>query len=473
MGKKNKDAKNGKKGQSNKNQNKKEKRIKNQPQSMNKKKGGYLSTCPHFKFINEEKVRSIFNDKYFMKAMSSNKPLSSQERKTLEKKYKNVNWHKLGNIHICLVCGQPFDDRYIDEHMKNNKNHCLALCLNDRRILCLHCDETFPIEPHTFLATLLGADEEEDPSQKLKALAVADGSVGARGLHNLGNSCWMNASLQLLARLELVPETVPSTCPLSQSFANLAAELKKGGHPIKPGDFVSKMLEKLPFLTVVDQQDAYEFLVLFLDSMRDELGGSPANLSSHDLSLCRTSLSTPIDQCVGFILKSSMKCENCESYHYLYQRTTILSICVPIGQPSSLEECLKMYFSESASAGDDWRCDNCGQVSECTLTPSFAVLPNVLIIHLARFRMSNYGFVKNNIRISIPDSIDTTTFGAPGEFTLLGFITHHGTMEGGHYTSVYQEKSGRFLYFDDNIVSTISKQEALNIQPYILFYVRK
>ena len=95
-------------------------------------------------------------------------------------------------------------------------------------------------------------------------------------------------------------------------------------------------------------KDYLPFLVLFLDSMRDELGGSPANLSSHDLSLCRTSLSTPIDQCVGFILKSSMKCENCESYHYLYQRTTILSICVPIGQPSSLEECLKMYFSESA-----------------------------------------------------------------------------------------------------------------------------
>ena len=452
----------------------KDRRNKGQPQKNSSQKGGYMSSCPEFKFINEQRVRNVFENKLFMKAISSNKPLSSKDIKVLQKQHKEVNWHKSGPIHLCLVCGQALDERHLDEHMVKNKNHYLTLSFNDRTIYCGKCQKDYPILPKTLLSELLGMEDDIDPKERIKPRVQAEGSISARGLHNMGNSCWMNASLQMLARLDLIPDGVsPTKAPLAASFCELCSELKKGGHAIKPGSFVSNMISKLPFLTVVEQQDAYEFLVLFLDTLRDELGGTPENLSASELSLCERSLSTPVDKCVGFILESSMKCENCNSVHCLYQRTTILSICVPIGAPSTLEECLKMYFSESSSAGDDWRCEDCGQIAECSLTPSFGTLPKVLIIHLSRFRYGNHGYVKNNVKISIPLSFDTDEFGINATYNIMGFVTHYGTMEGGHYTSVYREKSNNFLYFDDNIVSSITQEEALGIQPYILFYIKQ
>ena len=471
-----KNGKNGKKGknQQDSHDKRKDKRVKGQPQGKSTSKNGYMNTCSEFKFINEQKVRSVFENKLFMKAVSSNKPLGSREIKLLQKQYKDVNWHKPGPICLCLVCGQPLDERHVNEHISKNKNHFLMLSFNDHTIYCAKCDKDYPIQPKTLLSELLGMDEEVDPKQKLKPKVQAAGSINARGLHNLGNSCWLNASLQLLARLNLIPDNVsPTTNPLCYSFLDLCMELKKSGHAIKPSEFVSNMLSKLPFLSVIEQQDAYEFLVLFLDTLRDELGGTPQNLSSSELSLCQQSLSTPVDKCVGFILESSMKCENCNSIHCLYQRTTILSICVPIGTPSTLEECLKMYFSESSSAGDDWRCEDCGQIAECSITPSFATLPSVLIIHLSRFRFGNHGYVKNNVKISIPLSFETNGFGISSTFNLMGFVTHYGTMEGGHYTSVFRDKSNNYLYFDDSVVSTITQEEALDIQPYILFYTKQ
>ena len=444
----------------------KNRRVKGPPQQVERHAG----SCPHFKFIDEGRIRSVFETKVFMKAISSNKPLSKNEIKSLQKMHKGVNWHKSGQISLCLTCGQAFDEKNVEEHATKCKNHLLFLSFNDRMIYCFKCDNSFPIEPKTLLAELLGTDEEEI---SFSPKARACGAVAARGLHNLGNSCWMNATLQVLSRLNLVPETTsPTTAPLSAAFYSLAKDLKTPGHALRPNDFVGHMLTKLSFLDVREQQDAYEFLMLFLDTMRDEMGGTGKNLSSDELSKVKTSLCTPIDQCVGFIINSQMQCEKCGGTRFLYQRTTILSICVPIGQPATLEECLKMHFSESSSSGDDWRCDNCGQIADCTIVPSFATIPKVLIIHLARFRISNYGYVKNNVKITVPLTLNTEEFGVKGEYELLGFITHHGTMEGGHYTSVFKDKSS-FLYFDDSEVSTISTQEALSVQPYILFYSLK
>ncbi|EAX74155.1 Clan CA, family C19, ubiquitin hydrolase-like cysteine peptidase, partial [Trichomonas vaginalis G3] len=257
-----------------------------------------------------------------------------------------------------------------------------------------------PIEKGTLLAKLLNIEQPE--TKPVVSAAPLKSGLMARGLHNLGNSCWMNSSLQLLSRLPLLPDEVNgSKAPLAQAFKYLSTDLKNSGHAIKPGQFVSALLARLPFLSVTEQQDAYEFFTLFFDSLRDEMGGNAKDLSGNDIENVKKIDTTTIDKSVSFILDSEMRCETCNSVTHIYQRTTAISLCVPYGASTTLGEVLDSYFSESSS-GDDWKCDTCGNTTRCAIIPHIATTPQFLILHLARFRFGNNGFIKNNIKVELP-----------------------------------------------------------------------
>lgn len=90
------------------------------------------------------------------------------------------------------------------------------------------------------------------------------------GLHNYGNTCYMNASLQSLMCL-------PS---FMKSLDDLVAKCTKGDEVcsefarfVKCGDprIVKKVVgERIPMFKGKDQQDAHEFVTFFLDMMHDE-----------------------------------------------------------------------------------------------------------------------------------------------------------------------------------------------------------
>ncbi|EAX88200.1 Clan CA, family C19, ubiquitin hydrolase-like cysteine peptidase [Trichomonas vaginalis G3] len=453
------------KGHDKQNQGKQKGKKDQKEQQKGNKNSGYISSCKEFKFINEERVRNFFNNKTCMKALSSKNPLSKNEIKNLKSIHPLVNWYNPTNLSLCLVCGQALDEKHFAEHMEDK--HVLALSINDQTIYCTKCNRYIPIEKGTLLAELLNIEQPE--TKPVVSAAPLKSGLMARGLHNLGNSCWMNSSLQLLSRLPLLPDEVNgSKAPLAQAFKYLSTDLKNSGHAIKPGQFVSALLARLPFLSVTEQQDAYEFFTLFFDSLRDEMGGNAKDLSGNDIENVKKIDTTTIDKSVSFILDSEMRCETCNSVTHIYQRTTAISLCVPYGASTTLGEVLDSYFSESSS-GDDWKCDTCGNTTRCAIIPHIATTPQFFILHLARFRFRNNGFIKNNIKVELPLEISLDKYGIDEKYSLFGFVTHYGTMESGHYTSVYHDKTG-FVYFDDESVSSIAEQEALNIQPYIIIY---
>ena len=452
----------------------KAKNSKNQRQQ--KDSSNYDRTCSHFQFINEERVRSTFSNRLFNKALSGAK-LTKKEKDTMKSIHPCVNWYSPENISICLVCGQCVDDSMLSRHFTSN--HCLALSLEDKNIFCTKCDTYYEIEPNTLCAKLLNIDKGVTPLT-VASTSTEKSDVRLKGLYNLGNSCWMNSTLQILCHLPVFSQ---SNQPMCSSFSNLREQLletemadpkkKSKSYAIRPNQFVSVLNQKLDFLDVREQQDANEFLILFLDLIRNEEGGRSNCLQSNNLDEVKQCLSTPLDRLFGFIMKKEIKCSSCNQSKFLYERSASLSLFIPVAGSTTLDECLQMFFSDS-SPDDRHECEFCSQMADCIMTPSLIedCLPEVLVIHLSRFRYGKNGFVKNNIHIDFDEQLNLMPIlNIDAKYHLLGFITHYGTIDMGHYTAL-AKVNHKYYLFDDDTVTAVDKESGFQLQPYIMFYIK-
>jgi ubiquitin carboxyl-terminal hydrolase 22/27/51 len=370
-----------------------------------------------------------------------------------------------------LVRGEVYDEHF-------TKSHCLALSFDDQTIECLKCGDFHAIMPGTLCAELLGIEELVTPLTISLPSASAKGipHEHTRGLVNLGNSCWLNSLVQILIRLPVFFDRANG--PLSAALADLQVALTTPGKALEPTAFVTKLIERFDFLDVEEQQDAGEFLILFLDALRDEQGGSSAGLTAPDLEVVQSCLSTPLDRLFGFILQNTLTCDGCKVFDLSYVRSAVLSLFVPIGGGAvTLADCLRLCFSDSSTNSKDHRrCEHCHEVTDCLLCPSFLpdFMPEVLIIHLSRFRIGKNGYVKNNIKVGFPDVLDLRAelgIDIDVRYQLLGFVSHYGSIDAGHYTSIMRDGEHHFI-FDDKDVVPVDYEKARQLQGYLLFYQR-
>ncbi|NXW98758.1 UBP31 hydrolase, partial [Larus smithsonianus] len=182
-------------------------------------------------------------------------------------------------------------------------------------------------------------------------------------------------------------------------------------------------------------------------------------------------------------------------------------------QICTLSQCFQLYTKEEQLAPDDaWRCPHCKQLQQGSITLSLWTLPDVLIIHLKRFRQEGDRRMKLQNMVKFPLSgLDMTphvvkrsqsSWSLPSHWSpwrrpyglgrdpedyiydLYAVCNHHGTMQGGHYTgnliimyflSAYCKNSvdGQWYCFDDSEVQQLSENEVCKQTAYILFYQRR
>ena len=372
----------------NRHQNKKKKSVK-------AKSIKHSYSCSHFAGINEEKLKRTFENKVFGKALSG-KQISSGENKILSKIFPNVNWYHIDDMYICLNCGQPVDGKHFDSHFQ--KEHCLALSIDDQTVNCTECGDCYDVKEGTFCGKLLGITNEVTPLS-VSICSLKEKVENGRGLINYGNSCWMNSTLQMLIRLPNFLDDA-HLGEISQEFLNLKKELSQCGAAIKPNKFLEALHKISDYLSVYEQHDAYEFLLLFLDSIRNEQEGISKGLNSNTIKTVESSLNTQIDSEFAFITKTIMKCQKCGFQQFIFERVSILSLYIPFGyEKTTLDNCIQLYFSESALEGKD--CSHCHEKCEYSLFPTLIEdhMPEILVIHLARFRVTKNGYVKNNSKV--------------------------------------------------------------------------
>lgn len=147
-------------------------------------------------------------------------------------------------------------------------------------------------------------------------------------------------------------------------------------------------------------------------------------------------------------------------------------------------DCLRKYCATEYLTGkDQYYCEHCKRKNDCEKRIAFRDLPEVLCIHIKRFRYDSGWFngTKNARVVTFPvtKNLDLSQFleeelDGTAEYKLVGLIQHIGSMGGGHYISYCQHKRkpGEWYEFDDLQVSPVGPEQVERAEPYVLFYQR-
>ncbi|KAK7168195.1 hypothetical protein R3I94_002290 [Phoxinus phoxinus] len=169
----------------------------------------------------------------------------------------------------------------------------------------------------------------------------------------------------------------------------------------------------------------------------------------------------------------------------------------------TLDECVELYTKEEQLAPDDaWKCPHCKQLQQGTVQMSLWTLPDILILHLKRFRQvgerrnklstlvhfpltglaMGRHVVKRSNCVRPPHGSKQQAHHRPEAsrhsldflYDLYAVCNHHGGMHGGHYTAYCRNSvDGQWYAYDDSTVEPVPEGEVCTRGAYILFYQRR
>lgn len=224
------------------------------------------------------------------------------------------------------------------------------------------------------------------------------------GLKNLGSSCYINLTLQMLVGLERFTDlfyyrsgewlTANSKNTLSESTASLVATfITNGGANIAPTKFLKLLARLKPDFNIPnEQQDAQEFLIFLLDRLHEDLSRKPShpdmdyiakwdiNVNPNDrdqyLEWYRNLIqhegeSQVNDMCQGHV-QNKLICNKCNFSSISYSPFTILSLPIPHTNREGVDltDCLRYYSQDEILSGENaWKCPKCYKTEDTKENP--------------------------------------------------------------------------------------------------------
>ncbi|XP_071043445.1 ubiquitin carboxyl-terminal hydrolase 20 isoform X2 [Parasteatoda tepidariorum] len=149
------------------------------------------------------------------------------------------------------------------------------------------------------------------------------------------------------------------------------------------------------------------------------------------------------------------------------------------GPSVSLQDCLAAFFSADELKGDNmYSCEKCKKLRNGIKYSKVIELPEMLCIHLKRFRHEVMFSSKISSYVSFPmEGLDMSPFlhksypRGVTTYDLASVICHHGTAGSGHYTAYCLNYLNEQWYeFDDQYVTAVDAEMIRHSEAYVLFY---
>ena len=255
---------------------------------------------------------------------------------------------------------------------------------------------------------------ERVAAQNRAALAVGV------GMSNLGNTCYMNAVLQMLLalpgfcegllaaqrRLSAGGARVHGAVGALVEVLNERQASIAGAAPavVRPSAIKRTIEAGAARFAGAQQQDAHEFLLMVLQRVQDEVfeGYERPRLQREARRFGRPpntevelqSTACPVARSLSAFVEHSMTCQGCGAVTTRTELFNHLSVDLPAakaapGSPVLMEALLKGFFDGGHDV--ERTCDQCGQSCQSTVRSRLKRLPRALILHVKRFSVDSFG----------------------------------------------------------------------------------
>ena len=185
----------------------------------------------------------------------------------------------------------------------------------------------------------------------------------------------------------------------------------------------------------------------------------------------------------------SWKCPYCSDTHVnnlVYNDSLQLNFPADLtATQHTLPQLLQHHFDPAQNSVDYIDCSQPSCLKRVRSPPRHLILkvaPDVLIIHLVRFRKDMYGgHVKIETPVHFSQKLNMSPYYAGPRnslrYHLVSVIQQRGELGSGHYVTVARDPRGQWFELDDNVEpSRVPFRRAFNpgrgFTPYLLFYKR-
>lgn len=354
--------------------------------------------------------------------------------------------------------------------------------------------------------------------------------IGISKFNNIGGiTCYMNSILHIVQQIPIFADYIyiaPFFKTIIQKFKDedkiketvayelhrlLKVSMTNDDVPITPSSFKHIIGQKNDMWNEMNHQDSQEFYTFLISTLEDEIGtkvkfipGGEVIKPSTYLTLLAESAWQRFQSREYSILKNifegllytQTKCNCCYNKSITFEPFVNLQVSIPMDPKTdrfkdfTLSDCLNHFVKEEQLDKDNkYNCEMCGLLNRGHKTTLLWKTPKVLVIHIKRFLIDNYGRrsqkLINNIEYPIYD-LDMSPYIHPespdkdkAKYNLIGINLHQefgyfGT-NSGHYTSMVKNRfdNNWYLFNDGNKLGKPTRREHLqNRNAYLLFYYR-
>ena len=337
---------------------------------------------------------------------------------------------------------------------------------------------------------------------------------GYTGLANLGNTCFLNACLQVmshtyeLAKLldsqkckKLIKPDSPDSTILNE-WSDLRKIMWSNNGVVSPNKFVHTVqqisrLKNKDIFTGFAQNDMSEFLLFFMDCLHNsisrpihmKINGTIENatdqiaVKSYEMlkTVYEREYSELMDMMYGIYVTNIRHIteDKIHSIHPEHFSILDLQLFNEHTAFTTIEECFDHFTIEEILQGDNAWFNDATQTKETVKkNVSFWSLPQILVITLKRFLPDGQHKINNLVQFPI-ENLDLNKYiigynKSSYLYDLYGVCNHMGGVHGGHYTAFVKNQDNVWIHYNDTSVEIVNDPlQIITPMAYCLFYRKK